>query len=559
MSNLTFLLEEVLRSQDAEEHCSNIGLRNREDRYADVRVFVPDRRWLDSRHGERLVEAFRDHAAIASAERRRDTISLRLTDDFIAELGRHLVVDDTSVMPTSDVLAGKKYMVGFIGPNTCKALHVGHLRNIVLGHGIAASLETAGSEVLRESLVGDIGRQVCEALAGFLRFYSDMDPRKCEMKPDVFVGRCYSEYLRHEAVLRPESEGLTDPNIEESLLSGDFADELMETWRKGSPEIRRQWQKLRSWVLVGHQETLGQLGVFIDRCDYEADAFESALEMIEEGLEKELLVQYEGGMVGYATGRPEYGLLTVRRQDGFPTEHGRLLAVYDRLLDELYPEWTYVELAGDEWQPSAMVLGELLSRLRPGPRNERHIRLFHGMATLDEVKISSSAGEPLLIEEFYRRVRGAQAFKDLMADADKVVKEHDVADILVRSYFFSAPSTKPMPFSWANFMAEQGNPGWDIAHAWCQCHDQPSRGESRADEAVDISPSYRYVILRSQAFRYALQRSVDQFDVSALFRFLRGFCKVYSRSDPSEKLDRAARSILRKAFKSLGYVAGQDV
>jgi len=550
VESLALWLEQVLCAHDAAGRTASVELRHRGDRYADVRLIFPDRDWLGSAAGQGLVQAFQDHPAVASAQCRRTAVSLRLTDEAVSRLGRRLA-EDPAVMAASDLFRGRRVMVGFVGPNTCKALHVGHLRNVVLGQALAAAYETAGAEVSRESLVGDIGRRVCESMAGYALFYHGAEPGSAGLKGDELVGRCYADYLRQTAA--PEDEpDLPDPNREERSLKGDYADELMRGWRRGDPEVRDLWRRLRSWVLEGHRATLERLGVTLDRLDFESTGAERAHELIREGLESGLFQRYRGEMVGYPTGRAEYSQLVLLREDGFPTEHTRLLAVYESLLTELHPDWTYLEVAGDEWQPSAAVLREILERLRPGPHNAVHVRVFHGMVTLDDAKISSSSGEPLLIEELYDRVMASGELAELTAPS--AADRFALADVVVRSYFLATAAAKKLNFSWRAFLDGSSNPGWALARAWCRASSADRHGNA---EDAEIEPAYRVAVLRSQGFRPVLERALERREVTGIFRFLRAFSETYLESPAGAKLDRAARTVLGTALASLGYVAGR--
>src|SRR4029077_5203726 len=115
----------------------------------------------------RLVAALRDHPMSAKALRRKSAIHLRFHDEVLGDLERELAAGSPVGMTADDIAAGQRATVSYVGPNTNKALHVGHLRNAFIGEALSSALSAAGAEVRRFNVVGDIGRRVCEAMAGY--------------------------------------------------------------------------------------------------------------------------------------------------------------------------------------------------------------------------------------------------------------------------------------------------------------------------------------------------------------------------------------------------------
>src|SRR5207248_3338124 len=119
-----------------EEFCQTIELRRKSSSFADARLFFKDKAWQTSSVGRSLLAILEAHPAIAAVHHNQTTISLRFTDEYIAALGKCLETGQLEGLETKDLLTGKTYAVGFAGPNTSKALHVGHLRNISIGNAI---------------------------------------------------------------------------------------------------------------------------------------------------------------------------------------------------------------------------------------------------------------------------------------------------------------------------------------------------------------------------------------------------------------------------------------
>jgi arginyl-tRNA synthetase len=544
---LAAFLDSLLAGHDPERRCRGIELRSRREPYADVRLLLSDGSWLASAGGVRLVEACRRHPFVAGVRATRAAVVLRLSDRVIAELARDLLAGVSSAMGTGHLLAGRRVMVGFIGPNTCKALHLGHLRNIVLGDSLAAALAAAGASVVRENLVGDIGRSVGEAMAGCERHHGGEDPARLHVKPDQFVGRCYRDYLRGSE--RDEGRW-PDPSREGGPPKGDLADRLLKDWYEGRAAARDLWQRLRRWVMQGHRDTLARLGTVIDRVDYESGGIDRGMSLVREALTSGVLRRCDGGRIVYDTGRAEYATLVLTREDGFPTEHTRLIGVYDRILDDCR-DGLYVELAGDEWRPSAERLGELIATLRPGPRNERHIRLFHAMLTIGDAKLSSSEGEPLLVDELLDRLLKLPAVARLAARTQGAVPPAAIADLVLRGYFLGCPPSEPQRFVWDDFVDPERGLGWTIARAWCRDRDAlTGRSEINPEDPED-----RLLVLRSQSFVRVLGQAATQLDLTPVVRYLRTLVEDHLAAPAVPGRERLFLTVLGTILGALGFLA----
>jgi arginyl-tRNA synthetase len=538
--------EAILAEHDALHRCAAIEVRRREGHQADIRIVFADRSWLQSPAGNELIAAIEEHPMTESARRRKSTIHVRFGDGILVDLERRLASGEPAGMSAEDEFTGKRVTVSYVGPNTNKALHVGHLRNIVIGEALASAFSAAGTAVRRHNLVGDIGRRVGEAMAGYLTFYEDKVPEDEGLSGARFVELCSGEYARERARSAPSRDD-ADPNAEEKKAVGDLADTLMNEWlRGGTPEVQL-WGRMRDWVLESHRHTLARLGVEMDHLDFESDAIPRAVALMEEGLESGILEREETGAVVYRTERSEYPTMVLIREDGFPTEHGRLLGVYDRILEDLAAGEPYVELAGAEWQPSVTVLCALLERLRPGPRNETNVRVFHASVTsADGEKIGSSVGDVVWIDDFLDEVAAGAAVSALEDLADGTVGREDLADILIRGTFLCAPVHRSLAFAQEALIEGGPGPGWTIAEAWC-------RAQRSQEPDEELAPVARTAVMQSQQYRRSLQRTVEKHDVTSLARYLLSLSEAYLVA-PSP--GPAAAPVMARVLNSLGFLAG---
>jgi tRNA synthetases class I (R) len=534
--------EALLDEHRALDHCAAIEGRRHEGHQADLRLVFPDRSWLQSPSGNSLIEALQEHPKTESASRRKSTIHVRFDDLVLADLERCLAAGEPAGMSAGDIAAGQRVTVSYLGPNTNKALHVGHLRNVLIGEALSSAFTSAGAVVRRHNMVGDVGRRVGEAMAGYRSFHEGQTPADAGLAGDRFVELCCGEYSRER--VRPDD---ADPNAEERKPLGDLADSLMSEWlREATPE-RELWGQLRGWVLEGHRDTLARLGVRMDHADFESAAIPLAKAMMEEGLERGILEREETGAVVYRTDKSEYPTLVLVREDGFPTEHARLLGAYDRILDELEPGEPYMEVCGVEWEPSITVLCELHERLRPGPRSDTHVRVYHASVTAaDGEKIGSSLGNVLWIDDFLDDMAAGPGVTALEGLGGGAVSREDLADILLRGTFLCAPVNHSLAFAPQALLEGQPGSGRTIAEAWCLAQQaQEPNGES--------VPVARTAVMHSQQYRRALRRTIEKHDVTSLSRYLLSLSEAcLAAPSPGP----AAAPVMTRVLNSLGFLAG---
>jgi arginyl-tRNA synthetase len=537
-------IELILADHGALSLCAVLEPRRREEQDADLRLLFTDRTWLQSPAGDRLIEALRRDSAVVTVLRRRSALTLRFDDGALARLEARMQANDRVSTETADLLAGHCLTIGFVGPNTNKALHVGHLRNIYLGHALASALESAGASVQRHSLVGDIGRRVCEAIAGYVVYHDGETPDQAGIPGDRFVELCSRDYVRNHCGSNPSLD-LGDPNAEENEPTGDLADSVMQAWLRGEPREWKLWSCLRGWVLASHQQTLARLGVRFDYCDFESDAIQRALALIAEGLARGVLMREPAGTIVYKTGRPEYTTMVLLREDGIPTEYARLLGAYDGVLESLDPAASYIEVVGIEWHQPLLALRELLATLPESPRVDAYDCILHGSVTNGGQKMGSSTGEVLWIDDLLDQVARSSRVAALEVLSGNAVSKDELADLVVRGAFLYSPPAQPLPFSVKRLIETASGPGWTIAEAWCQAQ-QPCAPD-------DTAPRTRTAIVQSLLYRRTLRLAVERREVASLMSYLH---KLSEACLAAPVPGPAAAPMLRRVLRSLGFLAG---
>lgn len=535
--------ERLLAAHDALGRCVAFQPRDDEAQQADLRLRFGDRAWLSGAAGEELVAALNAHPAVAAAKRRRSDVFVSFETEALREEELRLAAGEAAGMESADLLRGARYDVSLVGPNANKALHLGHLRNLALGQALACGLEAAGAEVRRRSLVADIGRRMCEAMAGYLESHQGETPESAGLSSDRFVELCSRAFRENCAAVTESTPG---PNRQEEESRGDTAAALMEGWLRGDEQERQLCGRIRSWVLAGHERTLERLGLSIDVYDFESDEVPRARELIQRGLDMGLFEREATGGVVYRSGRPEYATMVLLNAEGVPTECARVLAVCHRIVDELDPEVSFLEVLGDEWRPAQTVVADLLLRLLPDESEKTYEWLYYGMVTAEGRKIGSSNGDVVWIDDFLDELGAGPAVAALERIGEGSVPRAELADVLARTAFLCAPMLQPLPLAAERLFEERSGPAWTIAEAW-----------SRAN-AVDPDAPHPHLsragIMQSQEFRPVLAQAIERRDPTVLASYLVRLSESFlSAPDPGP----AARPVLLRTMRALGFAVGR--
>lgn len=555
MENFLSKLEGLIAAHDCVEECNTIELRRHEGAHIDARLFLRDQRGARSPSTGRLLDAMAEMPEVESVKSKKATVSVRLADDYVEALGRELEGGDTSSIAAPANGAPERYLVGFLGPNISKALHLGHLRNIIIGNALAAAFERAGAQSESYSLIGDIGRNVCEAMAGYRMFHAEAGPGRASMKSDHLIGTYYQEYVDRTRETLGALGDESDPCGREHVPAADLADELLLLWRKGEPATKELWALICDMVERGHDDTLGRLGVVVDRRYYESAHVDAGLEIVRRGLAEGILEQLPDGTIIHDTGRDSFRRLVLVRRDGFPTEHGRVIAVFHRVFVEREAGCVHVDWNGAEWEPALTAMKELMGALALIPGKVTHLPMFHGMLTADGEKMSSRNKGPVLIDDILDELHRSPDVIALADSSQGAVGPQVVTDIVLKGFFLCRAVSKPLTYSWSRLMDGVGNPGWMLARAWCRA----SAGATSAVGAgSDDSAAYRTAVVQSQGFPRELKHAMQDVQLSGLTRFALQFCESYLASAHTGRTDRVAYTVLGAALDSLGIATGKN-
>jgi tRNA synthetases class I (R) len=479
-----------------------------------------------------------------------DGVRVRLADAWIETTGAALEAGGSCEAGLADLAHGQRVSMQFWDANATKALHVGHLRNLALGNGLAAALAQAGAHVERRSRISDLGRAMGEAMAGIVRSGRHVAGFSYgDGKSDHFVGECYAEYVAAADVAVVDGTDQAEDSLAREVhVQDDDADELIKRVLAGERDALELWYKTRAWVIAGQRKTLARLGIAFDRVFFESDFLRETNELVEGGLRSGTLARRDDGVVVYDTGLAELQQLPLMRADGLSTQHLRSLT-YALSAPEL-EQTTSMQVTGTEWVAHLACIRKLAGELQPQLNGGFHPSrsIFHGMVSSDERAVTSSAGAQLidaLIEYVDERI-----------DADRrsleIRRAHPspegLAAQIVLGYFLPHPATPDIDFAADKLLCDGESLGWDLARA--QAHRQSASAPVAGRPAED--PDYRFAVVQSELYRRHLRQAIDRLDLRPLALYLRHLARWQLERDRGEHVQRVVHTLLARSARGLG-------
>ena len=283
-------------------------------------------------------------------------------------------------------------MVEYSSPNTNKPLHLGHVRNILLGHSISRILQANGNRVVKVNLVNDRGIHICKSMLAWQKFGKGGTPENSGKKGDKLVGDYYvrfdQEYKREVEEL--VASGLDRKKAEETASMIVEAREMLRKWEADDPEVRHLWETMNSWVYQGFDATYKRMGVSFDKIYYESDTYKLGRDLVMKGVEDGSLEKEEDGSVWADLTDKKLDRKLLLRSDGTSVYMTQDIGTAHQRFSE-YPIKEHIYVVGNEQNYHFQVLSLVLDKLG-FDWADRIYHLSYGMVELPEGKMKSREG-----------------------------------------------------------------------------------------------------------------------------------------------------------------------
>ncbi|WP_409150552.1 arginine--tRNA ligase [Sphingobacterium sp. BS-2] len=316
-------------------------------------------------------------------------LNLSFSDDYwISLLNTTILPDSFGKYPQN----GKKLMVEYSSPNTNKPLHLGHIRNNLLGYSVAEILKAYGYDVVKANLVNDRGIHICKSMLAWQKFGNGETPESAGLKGDHLVGKYYvvfdKEYKKEIDQLKQEGQSEDDAKKNAPLMKE--AQVMLQKWEANDAEVINLWKTMNGWVYAGFDKTYKQLGVDFDKFYYESETYLLGKDIIQEGLEKGVFFKKEDNSVWIDLTDEGLDQKLVLRGDGTSVYITQDLGTAQLKYDEFKMDES-IYVVGNEQDYHFKVLFAILKKLGKEWANGLY-HLSYGMVDLPSGKMKSREG-----------------------------------------------------------------------------------------------------------------------------------------------------------------------
>ena len=387
-------------------------------------------------------------------------------------------------------------MVEYSSPNTNKPLHLGHLRNILLGSSLSNILAACGNKVVKTNIVNDRGIHICKSMLAWQKWFDGKTPEDLGVKGDHLVGDCYvafSSKLKEEtATIMAANPGMDKDQAEAASTLMAEAREMLRKWEAGDEEVRRLWATMNSWVYAGFDESYRRMGVGFDKIYYESQTYLDGKKKVLEGLEKGLLFRKDDGSVWADLTDEGLDQKLLLRSDGTSVYMTQDIGTAKQRFDD-YPIDRMIYVVGNEQNYHFQVLSILLDRL--GFKWGKDLVHFsYGMVELPEGKMKSREGTVVdaddLMEEMKRtalEVSGQLGKLDGLDDKEIAAIAETVGMGALKYFLLKVDPRKNMVFNPKESIDFNGNTGPFIQYTYARIRSVLRRSEAEGFKPVDYS------------------------------------------------------------------------
>ena len=434
-------------------------------------------------------------------------------------------------------------MIEYSSPNTNKPLHLGHVRNNLLGNALANILAANGNRVVKTNIVNDRGIHICKSMLAWLKYGNGETPESSGKKGDHLVGDYYVAFDKHykAEVAELMEKGMTKEEAEAASPLMKEAREMLGKWEAGDPEVRALWKRMNSWVYAGFDETYRMMGVGFDKIYYESETYLEGKEKVLEGLEKGLFYRKEDGSV-WADLTPE-GLdqKLLLRADGTSVYMTQDIGTA-KLRFRDYPIDKMIYVVGNEQNYHFQVLSILLDKLG-FEWGKGLVHFSYGMVELPEGKMKSREGTVVDADDLMAEmIATARETSTELGKLDGVSREEadDTARIVglgaLKYFILKVDARKNMTFNPKESIDFNGNTGPFIQYTYARIRSILRKAAeagltvpARLPENVELSEKEEGLIQLLADFAGVVRQAGTDYNPSIIANYCYDLVKEYNQ------------------------------
>jgi arginyl-tRNA synthetase len=442
-------------------------------------------------------------------------------------------------------------MIEYSSPNTNKPLHLGHVRNNLLGWSLSKIMEANGNKVIKTNIVNDRGIHIMKSMLAWIKWGNGVTPETAHKKGDHLIGDFYVLFDKHykeecnELKAKFIAEGMDEEKAEEKAKNEAplivEAHQMLVKWEAGDPEIRALWQKMNSWVYAGFDETYKALGVSFDKIYYESNTYLEGKRKVEEGLKKGLFFRKPDGSVWADLTNEGLDQKLLLRADGTSVYMTQDIGTAEMRFND-YPIDKMIYVVGNEQNYHFQVLSILLDRL--GFKWGKDLVHFsYGMVELPNGKMKSREGTVVdaddLIAEMIGDARKTSdelgKFKDMTED-----EKQEIARIVglgaLKYFILKVDARKNMLFNPAESIDFNGNTGPFIQYTYARIRSVMRKAQADGIEVPAQLPANAplndkeiQLIQKMDAFKVAVKDAGENYNPAGIANYCYELTKDFNQ------------------------------
>ena len=429
-------------------------------------------------------------------------------------------------------------MVEYSSPNTNKPLHLGHVRNNLLGFSVSQIIEAAGNNVIKTQIINDRGIHICKSMIAWEKFGNGETPESANMKGDHLVGKYYVEFDKHyrQEIKELEAQGKSEDEAKKEAPIFLEAQEMLRQWEAHEPKVIELWQKMNGWVYDGFAKTYKRLGVAFDEYLYESNTYILGKDIVEDGLNKGVFYKREDGSVWIDLTAEGLDEKLVLRSDGTSVYITQDLgtAVERFKNNPTLEELTYV--VGNEQDYHFKVLFLILKKLGYSWADALH-HLSYGMVDLPNGKMKSREGTVVdaddLMQEVYntaKEISEELGKLDGMSDDEKAELYETIAMGALKYYILKVDPKKRILFDPKESVDFNGNTGPFIQYTFARIQSLLRKESPKEfdENAIELNDAEKEIIRALYDFEDTIEKAATEMSPALIANYVYELVKLFN-------------------------------
>lgn len=432
-------------------------------------------------------------------------------------------------------------MVEYSSPNTNKPLHLGHMRNILLGWAVSNIMEANGNRVVRTNIVNDRGIHICKSMLAWQKYGNGETPASSGKKGDHLVGDYYVAFDKHYKAELEQfmASGMTKEEAEQHSALMQEAREMLVKWEAGDPQVRALWNMMNEWVYAGFDETYKRLGVSFDKIYYESQTYLEGKRQVLNGLDKGIFYKREDGSV-WADLKPE-GLdeKLLLRSDGTSVYMTQDIGTAEMRFKD-YPINKMIYVVGNEQNYHFQVLSILLDKLG-FEWGKDLVHFSYGMVELPEGKMKSREGTVVdaddLMDKMIETAKDSSSEKLASYEPDEAAEISRIVGLGALKYFIlKVDATKNMTFNPKESIDFNGNTGPFIQYAYARIQSVLRKAAEtglakpeKLDRSISLTTKEEGLIQMIADFENVVRQAGTDYNPAAIANYAYDLVKEYNQ------------------------------